>query len=147
MNWQTLALLHVMPTLFMTGVIWFVQVVHYPLLSRIGDEAFVAYERQHCRRTTFVVLPAMILELVMAVWLCVAAPAAHSAWTSAGLALVAIAWMSTFLLQVPCHQRLSNAQDHAIIARLVASNWLRTIAWSLRSVVAVALVWRIVTKQ
>ena len=40
-----LPIVHVLATWFMTGVIWFVQVVHYPLMARVGAEGFAAYER------------------------------------------------------------------------------------------------------
>ena len=33
-----LLLLHAAATLFMTGLIWFVQVVHYPLFARVGED-------------------------------------------------------------------------------------------------------------
>lgn len=33
---QWLLLVHAAVTLYMTGVIWFVQVVHYPLFSCVG---------------------------------------------------------------------------------------------------------------
>lgn len=40
---RTVFLVHLFSTLFMTGVIWFAQAVHYPLLGRVGGEAFVEY--------------------------------------------------------------------------------------------------------
>ena len=49
-------------TLFMVCVIWFVQVVHYPLFSRVGGEAFAPYSEAHSRPTTYVVGPPMIVE-------------------------------------------------------------------------------------
>ena len=53
-----------------------------------------------------------------------------------GLALVTLIWLSTALLQVPCHEDLSNGFDTEIHRRLVATNWIRTVAWSLRSLLA-----------
>lgn len=40
-------LVNAVTTLFMAGVTWFVQVVHYPSFSRVGDAAFPEYERHH----------------------------------------------------------------------------------------------------
>ena len=62
-----LPLLHAIPTLLMTGVIWIIQVVHYPLYRRVGADAFADYEREHCARIAFVVLPLMVAELACAV--------------------------------------------------------------------------------
>jgi hypothetical protein len=44
-------LVHVGATLFMVGVIWFVQVVHYPLFSRVGLEKFSLYSEAHSYET------------------------------------------------------------------------------------------------
>jgi len=139
MTWQLLTVLHAVPTLFLCGLIWFVQVVHYPLYGAVGDAQFVAYEVEHCRRVSWITLPMMLAELGLACWLWWASPPAAAAWTVAGLALVAVVWASTFLLQVPCHDQLAKGPDRAAMRRLVATNWLRTAAWTLRGVIAVWL--------
>ena len=56
-------------TLFMVGLIWFVQIVHYPLFSRVGEEAFQRYETDHQRLTTWVVGPPMLAEFATAILL------------------------------------------------------------------------------
>ena len=38
-------------TAVMVGVIWFVQVVHYPLLAQFGSSQSVAVAEQHQQRT------------------------------------------------------------------------------------------------
>ena len=35
---------------YLTGLIWFVQRVNYPLMREVGDDAFVAYENRHVAR-------------------------------------------------------------------------------------------------
>jgi hypothetical protein len=141
MDFDRLALLHLAPTLFMAGVIWFVQVVHYPLFRGVGEDGFRAYEALHTRRTTWVVLPPMVAELALSIWLVLAAPAgaAAAAWT--GAALVAALWIATFTVQVPCHARLSQGFDERSWRRLVRSNWLRTAMWTARAALAVTLLW------
>ena len=59
-------LLNVAATLMMTGVIWFVQVVHYPLMEQVGASGFVTYEKLHTRWTTYVVAPPMLVEAATA---------------------------------------------------------------------------------
>ena len=54
-----LLLIHAGATLYMTGLIWFVQVVHYPLMARVGEDGFAEYEKHHQRLTTWVVAPPM----------------------------------------------------------------------------------------
>ena len=48
-------------TAVMVGVIWFVQVVHYPLLAQFGSTQSVAVAEQHQQRTGYVVgLPKLV---------------------------------------------------------------------------------------
>ena len=44
-------------------------------------------------------------------------------------------WAFTFLLSVPCHDRLAKGWHAPTHRRLVRTNWLRTIAWSVRACV------------
>ena len=131
---EPLLLLHAGATLFMTGVIWFVQVVHYPLFLRVGEGHFHAYSQEHQRRTTWVVAPVMLLEMGTAIGLTVRQPAGPerlAAWI--GLGLLAAIWLSTALIQVPLHRRLLASYDSRVVEQLVHSNWFRTVCWTLRA--------------
>ncbi|MFT4843498.1 MAG: hypothetical protein ACI8UD_003169 [Planctomycetota bacterium] len=141
MDWNNAILfLHASATLAMTGLIWFVQVVHYPLFSSVDAPSFCEYAAQHVRRTGYVVGPLMLVEVATASWLAIWPSTDEAAITCyAGLALLAVAWLSTALLQVPCHRRLEKGKDLATIHRLVATNWIRTVAWTGRAVVALGL--------
>lgn len=135
-----IAAVHAGATLFMAGLIWFVQVVHYPLFARVGPDAFQRYERGHQALTTRVVGPAMLVELVTALWLLFLPELAGvRALASIGLALLVVNWLSTAILQVPCHRRLEGGFDERAAARLTATNWLRTLCWSARGVIALLL--------
>lgn len=136
-----LLLIHAAATLYMTGLIWFVQVVHYPLMAKVGAEGYRDYQRAHERLTTWTVGPPMLVELACALWLAIATPRGVAPWLAyTGLALVAALWLSTTLLQVPRHRQLESGFDTTAHRRLVRSNWLRTIAWSLRSVIASGMI-------
>jgi len=50
-----------------------------------------------------------------------------------GLGLVGLIWVSTAVLQVPMHNRLGAGFDEPSWRFLCNSNWVRTVAWSLRS--------------
>jgi hypothetical protein len=130
---KTVFLIHLFSTLFMTGVIWFAQAVHYPLLGRVGKEAFAAYEKENTRRTGWVVIPVMTAELTTALLLLWRQPEGFLpfyAWLNAGL--LATIWVSTFTLQGPYHNRLIRKFDPAIHQSLVRTNWIRTLAWTAR---------------
>lgn len=134
-------LIHVAATLFMTGVIWLVQLLVYPQFANVDPSSFTKYHEAHNRRITFVVAPAMVVELVSAVALVVWPAAGVSTlmpWV--GLALVAVLWCSTAFVQVPLHGKLGREYDEATVHKLTRSNWIRTIAWSIRSVLVLALV-------
>jgi hypothetical protein len=135
-------LTHLAATLLMTGVIWFVQVVHYPLFTGIGRPDFSAYEQRHKALTTWVVGPPMLVEAATAVPLFWFRPAGILTWQlGTGLALIAIIWFSTAFLQVPSHKLLSKGFEPAVHKRLVSTNWIRTAAWSLRSLLVLWMAW------
>lgn len=134
---------HLVSTVFMAGLIVFVQIVHYPLMAGVGEDGFVAYERAHTVRTGWVVVPPMVMELATAVWLAAIPPAPELRGAAyAGLALVGVVWISTATLQAPAHGRLVHGFDAAVHRRLVVTNWIRTVAWLARVPVALALVSR-----
>ena len=133
-------LLHAGSTLMMTGLIWFVQIVHYPLMSRVGESSFAKYESAHTRSTTWVVGPLMLIELVTAVYLLGFAPTQQAHWVALlGLIALGFIWGSTLMLQIPAHRRLERGFDQSIHRELVQTNWVRTIAWSIRSILAMWL--------
>ncbi|MDA1316196.1 MAG: hypothetical protein O2968_22995 [Acidobacteria bacterium] len=128
-------------TLFLAGVIWFVQVVHYPLFSSVGQSGFAQYEVQHAGRTTWIVAPPMLIEATTALLLIWVRPASLSfAAAFAGFLLVGLIWGSTFTMQVPLHARLSIGFEPTIHRNLVATNWVRTAAWTARAWLALTMI-------
>lgn len=123
----------------MCGLIWFVQAVHYPLFGSVTGDRSRDFATEHQRRTTPVVLPFMLVELVTAAAIAVWPPVGVSRMLAgAGLALVAVIWLSTFLLQVPLHGRLAGEGHTAeVVSQLVRGNWIRTIGWTLRALLSV----------
>lgn len=137
---QVLLLANAAATWYLVGLIWLVQRVHYPLFARVGASGFSDYQRAHVRRITPLVLPPMVIELLTALALLRWPPAGvPPGWLWVGAALVGVVWASTFALQVPCHHRLLEGFDAAAHRRLVAGNWLRTWAWTLRGLLVLAL--------
>ena len=133
-----LLIANLISTWYMVGLIWFVQVVHYPLFGRVGRETFVEYQKRHQSWTTIVVGPAMLIEAFSSVLLARFIPNGVAMWqVFTGIALILIIWISTAALQVPCHGRLGTGFDQHIHARLVRSNWIRTIAWTARGLLVI----------
>lgn len=133
-------LVHAAATLFLTGLIWTVQIVHYPLFAQVGDAHFPSYERSHVERISWIVGPPMAVEALSALALAALLPSGPGRrWATLGLLLLAVIWLSTALLQVPLHNLLARGLDREAVARLVQTNWIRTAAWSARAVVSLAL--------
>ncbi len=140
-----LFLTHLTATLFMVGVIWFVQIVHYPLFDRVGPSVFTAYSDAHSRLTTYVVGPPMLLELSTGVLLLVFRPAnVPAAMLWVGLALIIVIWLSTAVLQVPRHEILGAGFDAVTHRGLVVTNWIRTVAWTLRGILILWICTRLI---
>ncbi len=135
-------LIHAASSLYMAGVIWFVQVVHYPLFASIGNPEFPSYEQRHTKIITWVVAPPMLIEGTSALLLFWFRPEGVSNGTLwIGLALLGVIWLSTALVQVPCHELLSRGFNPVFHQRLVVTNWMRTTAWSLRGILTLWMLW------
>ncbi|MGD2168660.1 MAG: hypothetical protein PVI40_00265 [Chlamydiota bacterium] len=141
------AITQVVVTCFLTGLIWFVQIVHYPLFKCISADNFIRYHQQHMRKTSYVVVPLMIGEAFCVFFLAFSFTKGSLLYFMAlsGLILLALIWLSTFGLQVPKHLRLKLGHKEEIINTLITTNWIRTILWSLRSFVSVVILIKLIT--
>lgn len=125
---------------FLTGLIWTVQLVHYPLFERVGRFSFERYHREHVRRMGWIAAPVMLLELFSAAGLYWQTPAGVSeGFVELSLYLLAIIWVSTFAVQVPFHARLERGFTETYHRALVGTNWVRTAAWSARSLLLLTM--------
>lgn len=142
-------LVHLAATLALTGLCWFVQVVHYPLFAQVGPGQFAHYEQLHAQRTSWVVAPLMLAELASGLLLLALARTAPplpalpdgglALWLWINMGLLAAVWLSTFFVQVPLHGVLAAGFDADAAVRLVRSNWVRTLLWSLRAIILLCL--------
>lgn len=140
MNESELLSLHLLATLLMVGIIWFVQIVHYPLMVYVGREDFQRYSVHNQSRTSWVVAGPMLLEALSATVLVGCFPSRMgSPKFLVSLVLLVAIWASTATLQMPIHRALLNGFDERLIRRLVRSNWVRTAAWSLRGALVVSV--------
>ena len=110
-------------------LIWLVQLIIYPSFHYVSAFEFQAWHGRYQTLISWFVIPMMFCQ----VWLVGReALATRSLVDAASALLVAAAWIVTFTLSVPCHRALAQAgKDPAVIDRLVATNWLRTVAWTL----------------
>ena len=124
----------------MTGVIWFVQWVHYPLLASVPVDRAVEAAIKHQRSTGQVLAIPMAVEGFTTLGLLISRPeGVQVIWPWIGAVLLAVALGSTVILSVPLHAKMVANPTAEVGRRLVVTNWPRTIAWSARAVVCTVM--------
>ena len=130
-------------TLYMTGVIAVVHVVHYPLFARVDPAAFPRYHSEHTRLIGLVVILPMTVELVTSGLLIVCRPDGTSPGLAlAGLAAALATWIVTAVWSVPSHDRLALGFDATAHRTLVWTNGLRALGWLAHSVIVLVMTGR-----
>lgn len=125
-------LLNLCSSLYLMGLIWTVQLVHYPSFRYIDPESFADFSSFHQSSITWIVAPVMIVELGSSLYLC---SLSAGDWKLVLLAMmVGLVWCSTFFLSVPLHSALAEKGfDPILIEKLISTNWPRTLLWTLKS--------------
>ena len=125
---MTIFWINIACTWFMVALIWFVQLVHYPLFGYVGSKEFETFHEHHKILITPVVGFVMIVELVTTGILIFQIPVGILNWTViVGIILIGVIWISTLFLQIPYHNKLSSKFDKNVLMMLVNTNWIRTI--------------------
>jgi len=112
------------------SLIWVVQLVHYPAFEFVDSQRFLDFHQHHTSSITLIVMPLMLTELGISIYLAKQQPSIYLA----PLILVVLIWLSTFLIQVPIHNALGNGKDSFLIQKLINTNWIRTILWTIKAI-------------
>ena len=132
----------------MVGLIWLIQIVHYPLFKVIGNNEFQTYHNRHSVLIIPLVGTVMIIELISSILLVFFPPKNVSLTIPIiGVILVFIIWASTAFLQIPQHNILANVYELEAHNLLVQTNWIRTIAWSMRGFLLLYMLHLLLTQQ
>lgn len=123
---------HLSITWMIVGLIWVIQIIVYPQFLRVGAAEFRVYHFAHCLRIGFMIVPMFLTELGTAAWLFY--EGMRSTPFLISLAMFPVICLSTAIWQAPMHTKLADGRDETIIRRLIATNWLRTFAWTARGV-------------
>lgn len=112
--------------------------MHYPAFRYVPD--FSEFHGHHTSSITLIVGPLMVAELALAVFM---AYQSNWNWTwLLPLLLVVLIWLVTFLQAIPLHEQLAVNRDDAVIERLIAVNWPRTLLWTVKAAWVSWVVWR-----
>ncbi len=118
--------IHQFAVFAMTGVIWLVQLVHYPSFLFVEKSRWSEFHKAHTFWITPVVAPLMLVQLGSSFFF-----EGAERFLFVGLSLAVFAL--TFLISVPLHQKLEKSFDEDILKKLIRTNWMRTLLWSLHS--------------
>jgi hypothetical protein len=134
----------------MTGLIWVIQLVHYPIFDSIEQgfdgSGWARFTHHHTTSISFVVGPLMLAEGITGLWLVASPPADTSRLLPLiALGLMGIAYGVTAFVSAPLHGQMSERFDAQLHARLLSTNWIRTAAWSCRAGVLFVLAYVAIT--
>ena len=134
MEIKILSDVHFLSTSLMVGIIWVIQLLHYPTFHFIKESDYVEFQHFHMQRISFIVVPVMILELLSAFILVYYIP---SNLLTLCLIILLVIWLITFVFFTKLHQSLLDGYDKKIVDKLVRINWSRTVLWSLRLIILI----------
>ena len=124
-------ILHLIATTVMVGVIWVIQLVHYPSFHFIELKQYTTFQRFHMSRISYVVIPAMVTELFTLILILISVDHIDTLVAASAILLIFI-WLMTALFFSGVHQKLTLGYDQTIVDKLVKLNWGRTLLWTLR---------------
>ncbi len=133
-------LAHLAATWAMVGFIWMIQLVQYPQMALVPHEHFARFEAEHQRRVVLVLALLAPAEVVTAAVVALTADELPALLTLGAGALLAAIWVATGAFYAPLHGRLLAGFDPDLHRLLVRSNWARTMAWTARGALAIAMV-------
>ena len=130
--------IHLLTTTLMTGVIWVIQLVHYPSFHYVDREHFSAFETFHSKQISKIVIPLMLLELVSGIGLLYYLKKSQSLLLI-NLLLLTATWLTTFAFSARYHGILTSGFSEKHIFKLIHTNWIRTLLWSIRTIIILSL--------
>ena len=124
-------IIHLIATSVMVGVIWVIQLVHYPSFHFIELKQYTAFQRFHMSRISYVVIPAMLTELITLILIIISLDQVGPIILASALLLIVI-WLMTAVFFSGVHQKLTLGYEQTVVNKLVKLNWGRTLLWTLR---------------
>ena len=134
MEIEILSDIHFLSTSLMVGIIWVIQLLHYPTFHFIKENDYVEFQHFHMQRISFIVVPVMIIELLSGFMLVYYF---RSNLLILCLIILLVIWLITFVFFTKLHQSLLGGYDKIIVDKLVQINWSRTVLWSLRLIILI----------
>ena len=128
-NLMILSLIHLISTAIIVGIIWVIQVVHYPSFYFIERDEYVSFQKFHMDKISYIVVPVMLIESISGFILI------YNELNTVlliSMILLFFIWVLTGTFFVPIHQNLTSGYQEELVEKLVKINWVRTIFWTIR---------------
>ena len=122
---------HLIFTSIMTGVIWVIQIVHYPSFHFIEKELYTAFQKFHMNKISIIVIPIMLAELITGMMLFLD-KSSKSPFLIISFVILVLIWLITGVFFSKAHNELIAGYQELVVNQLVAMNWIRTLLWTLR---------------
>ena len=122
---------HLISTSIMTGVIWVIQIVHYPSFHFIEKELYTAFQKFHMNKISIIVIPIMLAELITGMMLFLD-KSSKSPFLIVSFVILVLIWLITGVFFSKAHNELMTGYQELVVNQLVVMNWIRTLLWTLR---------------
>ncbi|MEM1283642.1 MAG: hypothetical protein AAGG81_08825 [Chlamydiota bacterium] len=125
-------LTHYSATLMMTGIIWFAQLVFYPLFKMFKEKQRFEYCSKYISKASNLAVPILITELVTGVLILFRL---FDEWIwYVNLFFISLSWWATVFYQIPLLLDLKEGENIPSVDSLTRKNMTRTFSWSFRSI-------------
>jgi len=122
-------LIQIISNSVLLGIILVTQFITYPSFLSVSKQKFYHFHNKYVNRISFIVIPFMILELFS---LCYISYILNDFLLIKSLIILLSIWLSTFIIMVPLHNKLSSKYEKELVIKLINYNWLRTLMWSIK---------------
>lgn len=142
-------IIHVFVCILLTAVMWYLQVVHFPLLRFVGTDHFVEYYSELKMKNTLLFFPLFSLEIFTSIALLLSFTMVSEFTASVqnqfflvgfSLILLFILHLVNFQMIRPTLSSLQKNSDLKIHQKLVRLQWIRTLGWTIRMVILLSMI-------
>jgi hypothetical protein len=142
-------IIHALVCILVTAVMWYIQVVHFPMLRFVGADRFEQYYRELKMKNTLLFFPLFSLEIFTSVALLLSFTMVSDFTASVqnqfflvgfSLILLFVLHLVNFQMIRPLLSSLQTDTDGKKHQRLVRMQWIRTLGWTIRLIMLLSMI-------
>lgn len=132
---------HFMLCIAVTAILWFMQVVHYPLFAFVDKTRWSEFTERKRRQTMMILYPLMAFEALTGITLILmASQSATYIFLALEVGLLAVLHIYNFMYFNALVKKITGPEDSLNHQRCVKMHWIRTAGWSLRLVLLIFII-------